>query len=290
VETTIIRTRLRLRRAFAMSSSLAVIIVTYNSREDIRGCLESVLGQTEARHTSVTVVDNASLDGTADLVRGSWPQVQVIDAGGNVGFSRANNLGVRATSSDYVLFLNPDTVVSARSIHALINAVEADASTAIAGPRLVSSDGMPEISWGPVISPWGEFRQKRLMSGYARRVPRLVAYVSSLSQRNRYVEWVSGACLLVRRKDLEAVGLFDERYFMYTEDVDLCIGVRDRGRRVRYVADAEVRHLRGRSASPNTETERRRRSSQLAYYKKHNPAWVPVLRAYLRLTGKPFES
>lgn len=272
------------------SPSLAIVIVTYNSRDEIGGCLESVLGRTGPLEASLTVVDNASPDGTAALVRASWPQAQVIDAGGNVGFARANNLGVRATASDYVLFLNPDTVVRGTAIPTLVNAMEADPGAAIAGPRLVDSGGMPEISWGPVISPWGEFRQKRLMSGYARRVPRLVEYVTTLSRRDRYVEWVSGACLLARRKDLEAVGLFDERYFMYTEDVDLCIGVRDLGRRVRYVAEAEVLHLRGRSASHNTETEQRRRSSQLAYYKKHNPAWVPVLRAYLRLTGKPYES
>lgn len=249
-----------------------------------------MLGSTERLGTSITVVDNASPDGTAELVRASWPQARVIDAGGNVGFARANNLGVRATASDYVLFLNPDTVVRGTAIPTLVGAMEADSGAAIAGPRLVDSDGLPEISWGPVISPWGEFRQKRLMSGYARRVPRLVEYVTTLSRRDRYVEWVSGACLLARRTDLEAVGLFDERYFMYTEDVDLCIGVRDRGRRVRYVAEAEVLHLRGRSAAHNGETERRRRSSQVAYYEKHNPAWLPVLRAYLRLTGKPYES
>jgi N-acetylglucosaminyl-diphospho-decaprenol L-rhamnosyltransferase len=271
-------------------TSLAIVIVTYHSREDIDGCLESVLAQSTPLAASVTVVDNASADGTATRVRETWPQVHIIDAGSNVGFSRANNIGVRATSSDYVLFLNPDTVVRPNAIKALVTAMEGDDTVAIAGPRLVNAEGMPEISWGPVISPWGEFRQKRLMSGYARRVPRLVEYVTTLSRRDRYVEWVSGACLLARRADLDAVGLFDERYFMYTEDVDLCIGVRDRGRRVRYVADAEVLHLRGRSASHNAETERRRRSSQVAYYKKHNPAWLPVLRAYLRLTGKPFES
>jgi GT2 family glycosyltransferase len=272
------------------SPSLAIIIVTYNSRAEIRGCLESVLRQAQAGTTTVTVVDNSSPDGTANHVRATWPVVQVIDAGGNVGFSRANNLAVRATSSDYVLFLNPDTVVRSGAISTLVNAVETDSSIAIAGPRMVDVDGMPEISWGPAISPWGEFRQKRLMNGYARRLPRLVDYVTALSRRDRDVEWISGACLLARRRDLEAVGLFDERYFMYTEDVDLCIGVRDRGRRVRYVADAEVVHLRGRSARHNADTERRRRSSQMAYYKKHNPAWVPVLRAYLRLTGKPYES
>src|SRR6185503_14850327 len=115
---------------------LAIVIVSYNSREEIGGCLESVLTHTARDTTTVTVVDNASTDGTAPHVRSSWPQVHVLDAGGNVGFSRANNLGVRATASDYVLFLNPDTVIQGPAIATLIAAVESDASTAIAGPRL----------------------------------------------------------------------------------------------------------------------------------------------------------
>src|SRR4030095_4919492 len=95
----------------ANAPSLGIIIVPYNSRAEIRGCLEAVLKQARTGTTTVTVVDNASPDGTANHVRATWPVVQVIDAGGNVGFSRANNLAVRATTSDYVLFLNPDTVV-----------------------------------------------------------------------------------------------------------------------------------------------------------------------------------
>jgi GT2 family glycosyltransferase len=86
--------------------------------------------------------------------------------------------------------------------------------------------------------------------------------------------------------DLEAVGLLDERYFMYTEDVDLCVALRQRGREILFVPQAEVVHLRGRSAGRNPATERLRRLSQVAYYQKHHPAWVPALRAYLRVTGK----
>jgi GT2 family glycosyltransferase len=97
---------------------------------------------------------------------------------------------------------------------------------------------------------------------------------------------VSGACLLARRSDLEAVGLLDERYFLYTEDVDLCLALRKRGRRVLFVPSAEVTHLRGRSVGRNPRTEALRRQSQLAFYAKHHPAWVPLLRLYLLLTGK----
>jgi hypothetical protein len=92
--------------------------------------------------------------------------------------------------------------------------------------------------------------------------------------------------MLARRADLEAVGLFDERYFMYTEDVDLCVSFRRLGRAIRYVPEAEVVHHRGRSATRNPLTESMRRRSQLAYYRKHHPRWAPLLTLYLRLTGK----
>ena len=92
--------------------------------------------------------------------------------------------------------------------------------------------------------------------------------------------------MLARRADLEAVGLFDERYFMYTEDVDLCVALRNRGRTIRFVPDAEVVHHRGRSADKNPQTESMRRRSQIAYYRKHHPGWAPLLALYLRATGR----
>ena len=98
--------------------------------------------------------------------------------------------------------------------------------------------------------------------------------------------WVSGACLLIRRKDFNDVGGMDERFFMYTEDVDLCTRVRASGRRVIFCPEAEVLHLRGRSAGRNPETERMRRLSHIAFYDKHLPQWAGLLRLYLRLTGK----
>jgi GT2 family glycosyltransferase len=92
--------------------------------------------------------------------------------------------------------------------------------------------------------------------------------------------------MVVRRSDLQAVGLFDERFFMYTEDVDLCLSMARRGRKVLYVAGAEILHYRGRSASRNPEVERRRQQSHIAYYEKNVPGWEPALRAYLKLLGK----
>ena len=111
--------------------------------------------------------------------------------------------------------------------------------------------------------------------------------VERLTRRSGSVDWVSGACLLARRSDLDAVGLMDERYFLYNEDVDLCAAVRARGRRVLFVAGVEIVHLRGRSArSAPSRTSAAYRQSQLAFYGKHHPRWLPVVRAYLKVSGK----
>jgi len=267
-------------------SSLAIIIVTYNSATEIGPCLDSLVGHTEPFPTAITVVDNASSDGTAGMVRDRWPSVQVIESPTNAGFSRANNLGIRATGGDYVLLLNPDTVAPPGAVQTLVRGLAAHPDAAIAGARLLSERGFPELSWGDPIGPWNELKRKVFSTLYHRKVRRIVRKVDQLSRQAREVSWVSGACMVIRRPDLEAVGLLDERFFMYTEDVDLCIAMAKRGRTVLYVAGAELLHYRGRSAARNPATERLYRRSQVAYYEKHLPHWAGLLRTYLKLTGK----
>jgi GT2 family glycosyltransferase len=267
--------------------SVAIIIVTYNSKDEIAACIKSLVGHTHPFEATITVVDNASSDGTADLVRRQFPSVQVIDAGQNLGFSKANNIGIRATTSDYVLVLNPDTVAPPGGVQTLLRGLASHQDTAIAGPRLLNERGFPELSWGPTISPWGEFKQKILSTLYYRKVRRVVRYVDHLSRQPRDVAWVSGACMAIRRSDLEAAGLFDERYFMYTEDVDLCVAMRKMDRAILYIAQAEILHYRGRSAQRNPDTEKMRRQSHVAYYEKHLPGWAGLLKLYLRITGRP---
>lgn len=265
---------------------LAVVIVTHNSGTEIEACLRSVVGHTTPHPTEVVVVDNASIDGTADLVRRRFPVVQVIDTGSNLGFARANNLGAARSTGALILLLNPDTVVPAGAIPRLIAELIRHPEAAIAGPRLVDGQGRTELSFGPTISPWGELRQKLVGSMYDRGWPAAVRYVERLSRLPGERPWVSGACLLIRRDDWNAVGGFDERFFMYTEDVDLCRSLGRRGRATRFVPEVEVQHLRGRSAARNPETERLRRSSHVAYYDKHLPRWAGLLRWYLRITGR----
>ena len=261
---------------------LAVVIVSYNCRADLDRCL-TTLGTAAARTPHhVVVVDNASGDGTPAWLRDRWPHVQLIEAGANLGFSRATNLGIRQTASELVLLLNPDTVPGAGQLDRLVGALDTHLDAAAIGPRLVDLDGRAELSFGRMISPPTELRQKLLVRGHARRWPVVSGLVEGMTRRSQVVDWVSGACLLARRADLEAVGLLDERFFMYTEDVDLCASLRARGRTIWFVADVEVVHARGRSAATApAETRAAYRRSHLAFYRKHHPRWAALLAWYL---------
>src|SRR5207245_3852721 len=126
----------------------------------------------------------------------------------NVGFARANNLGIRASRGTNVLLLNSDTVVPPAAIDRLLAELDRDPDVAVVGPRLVDAGGRAELSFGRMIGPLNELRRKRLAQSAA---------VDVLTRRRQYADWVSGACLLVRRADAEAAGGLDERHFMYTE-------------------------------------------------------------------------
>ena len=266
---------------------LAIVVVTYNSAADIGACLDAVPAAAAATAHEVIVVDNASADGTVALVRSRGPRVRLLEAGGNIGFAAANNLGILATAGELVLLLNPDTVPAAASIDRLVAVLDAMPGVAVAGPRIVDATGRVELSHGAMIGPLAELRQKLLTRGHEQEWPVVAARVERASQRASFPDWVSGACLLIRRADLERAGLLDERYFLYTEDVDLCAAVRAQGRLVRFSPEAEVVHARGASrASAPGPTEQAYRRSQLAFYRKHHPRWAPVLAAYLKIRGR----
>jgi GT2 family glycosyltransferase len=268
-------------------SRLAVVIVTYNSATEIGACLRALPAAAARTPYEVVIVDNASQDRTSDLVRAEWPAVHVIDAGANLGFARANNLAIRATTSELVLLLNPDAVPTPGAIDALVAVLDAEPAVAVAGPRIVDRDGRPELSFGPMIGPLAELRQKVRMRGHAGRWPIVAARVERATREPGFPDWVSGACLLIRRSSLERAGLLDERFFLYTEDVDLCAAVRAQGGRVRFSPEAEVVHARGASrATARNAAEQAYRRSQIAFYEKHHPAWVPFLAAYLKLLGR----
>ena len=254
-------------------TAVSIIIVSFNAREDLVRCLESLHADPPSAPHDVFVVDNGSTDGSVEAAR-QWTGVRVIENDANLGFARATNVGIRASRGADLLLLNSDTSVPAGAVDRLLSELHAHDDVAVVGPRLVDAHGRAELSFGPMIGPLNELRQQRRARGP----------VDELTRQRQYPDWVSGACLLVRRGDAEAVGLLDERYFMYTEDVDFCAAIRARGRRVLFTPDVQVVHQRGRSAATAPgDTRSAYRRSQIAFYEKHHPFWAPLLKLYLLL-------
>ena len=273
-----------------MSCSLAIIIVSYNTRTELEHCLATIAEHPPSVPYEIVVVDNASSDGSVAAIRARWPSLQVVEAGDNLGFARATNLGIRSTSSDWILLLNSDTEVPEGAVDGLLTCLQARPGAAAVGPRLVDHQGRLEISFGAMLSPWAELIQKCLVLGHRVGLPILSALAERRARHERTVDWVSGACLLVRRRAAEAVGLLDERFFLYTEDVDFCAALRELGQGVLFTPAVEVVHARGRSRRHAPErAQAAYRRSHLAFYAKHHPSWYPLLRGYLWLRGQlPF--
>lgn len=262
-----------------MRPGVDIVIVSFNTRDEILACLVSLDRHPPSSLKEIFVVDNGSTDGTIEAIRSRGPRVRLVALDRNVGFGAANNVALRASNAPLVLFLNSDTIVGAGALDALIDRLTATGATA-AGPRLIDGRGRPELSYGPMLSPAGEalqlVRQRAAASNslWARR------YIAALLARERVVDWVSGACLLVRRDAALQAGLFDERYFLYEEDVDLCAALRAHGGKVLFTPAAEVTHLRGRS--PSSRRSEHYVRSHVAFYEKHLPRWAPLLRWWVR--------
>jgi hypothetical protein len=259
---------------------LAVVVVSFEARETLVAGL-AALRAPASFPLELVVVDNASTDGSAESVRAREPGALLIANGDNLGFARACNQGWRASRAPHVLFLNPDAEVTPGAVETLVSLLESRPAVGAAGPRTRGSDGTIQVSTGPDLTPLAELRQRRLVLGVARREAHALAEAEALHAREHEPAWVSGSCLVVRRAALEAVGGFDERFFLYEEDADLCRRLREAGWRVVFTPAAEVKHHLGRSMS---KAPRRARleyhRSHLLYYGKHNG---PFSRAALRI-------
>jgi len=229
---------------------LSIVIVSWNTRDLLRGCLASLPAATAGLETEVVVVDNASADGSAAMVVSEFPHVRLMDAGGNLGFARANNLALPHTLGRCVLLLNPDTVCPPDSLARLYRFVNARPNAAVAGPRLVDGDGRPTITWGffpRARDHWLGFLDPRrlwLRGPLAQRV----TVIPTRQETSRTVDYVLGACFMIPRAALEAIGPLDDRYFLYFEETDWCWRARQQGLDAWYCAETEITHLEGRAA------------------------------------------
>jgi len=264
-----------------MIAPIDVVVVSYNRRDLLERCLASL--RESGRTTRVFVVDNDSSDGSAGLVSDHYPEVELILNDANVGFAAAVNRGVKRGHAPAVLLLNSDAAVETTTLDVLERALEVDPRLAAVGPRIVGDDGTLELSTGRTMSLLNEawFKLVKTVGGSQ-------GWLLGWSLRRHYASdrdtgSLTAACLLIRREAYEDVAGLDERFFLYAEDVDLCRRLRQAGWRLRYVAQATVRHLRGGSGRRDPATAALAyRASQIAFYAKHRgPLSSLLLRAYL---------
>jgi GT2 family glycosyltransferase len=267
---------------------LAVVIVNYNTAEELAACLGSLLpdglGGLDAE---VFVVDNASTDGSAARVRSGWPQVHLIRSRANVGFAAANNLALRALRPaapdgcwPHVLLLNPDTLVPPAAVATMVSLLEREPDVGLLGPKLVHPDGSLDPACRRSF-PTPEVSFYRF-SGLARLFPcnrRFGRYNLTYLDPDRPidVDAVVGACMLMRGAAIAQVGLLDERFWMYGEDLDWAFRLRQAGWRVAYRPQVVVVHLK-RTAS---------RSSGRARFEFQRAMWLFYAKHYARLTARP---
>ncbi|HEX6951926.1 MAG TPA: glycosyltransferase family 2 protein [Gaiellaceae bacterium] len=223
---------------------LDVVIVSYRCGPMLRECLRSLREHAPAGGLAITVVDNASGDGTADVVRQEFPDVKLIALAENVGFSAGNNLVLREATAEYVLVLNPDTRLCEGTLDTLLHLMDADPRIGIAGCRLMQEDGTfdhaARRSFPTPASALGHF----LRVGRSARAPAALAAYRAPEVREGPVDAVNGAFMLMRRAMLEEIGLFDEGYWMYMEDLDLCYRAAEAGWVTWYEPSVEAVHVK----------------------------------------------
>jgi GT2 family glycosyltransferase len=231
-------------------AELSIIFVNWNSTDYLRESLRSVYANTHNLPFEIIVVDNASPDGRAELVKLEFPEINLIKSAENLGFAMANNLGVQHSSGNFILFLNPDTRVIGPAITTLLEHLKSLPDAGIVGCSLLTSDlALDTCS----VQRFPTILNQTLSWEWLRvRLPWLrmwgIAHLFSRESGVSEVEMVSGACLMIKRQVLEKVGLFSSEYFMYAEDLDLCYKVRQLGFKTYYVKAATVVHYGGGSS------------------------------------------
>jgi GT2 family glycosyltransferase len=266
---------------------LSIVIVTWNSADTIGACLASVRASRMAGGVDIILFDNASADGTAELVARDFTWVTLVRSTENLGFAKANNRAMAMAPGDLLLLLNPDTVLhDPDAIDGMLRAME-DSSVAMLGPRLVFADGSHQVGdagWRPstqnmlahglgLAHVWPGLRSLYLVRPDRFRAP-LVA-----------VDWVCGACLLVRRSVVAAAGGLDERLFLYAEDVEWGSRLRGLGYEVGYLPQVRVTHLQGRSETQAAGPVSTRWLTSLLdlYARLNGDRWLSLVRFGLAL-------
>lgn len=253
-------------------TGIAVVVVNFNTRELLRSCLASVLGE---EPSEVVVVDNGSADDSRSLVRNGFPGVLLLEGHGNHGFGAAANQGIAACRAPYVLLLNADTRVEPGALRELAGELDRHPRAGVVGPRLLTPDGRPQSSWFPEPTPFNWLALNTYLNRLVRVTPGLERRFRPVWSSNLppgTVPWLKGAALALRREAFQSVGGFDTSFFLYAEDIDLCFRLRQAGWEVRFTPAARVVHVEGASTGQDRARSMARFYDSLArFYRRHYP-------------------
>lgn len=230
---------------------LSIVILCWNDRKVIADCLHSIYATTHATEFEVIVSDNGSRDGSIDFIRENYPQVQVIENGRNLRFAKANNVGIQVARGEYVLILNPDTIIHDSALDRMVMFADKHPEAGAFGCRVLNADGSYQVSARPFASLRGEW----IVAFYLRWLGHLWDWFTAdmypgwKGETERRVDWITGCFMLMRREVLGQLGGFDEQFFYYYEDMDLCRRIWRMGYPIIYVTDASITHLKGQSTN-----------------------------------------
>lgn len=247
---------------------LSAIIVNWNTKDLLINCLNSLFLDSFSDEFDVWVVDNASIDGSQEIIRAQFPKVKLISTSQNIGFGAANNLAILQSKGDYIWLLNPDTYIKSGAISALVKFMHDNPRAGAAGSLLLNTDRSLQTSCAPFPTItreiWRLFHLDKLWT-YG-------IYNQNQWNRNepKEVDVIKGASLILRREAIEEVGIFDEDYFMYTEEVDLCYRLHNAGWKLYWIPQSEVIHYGGRSTQQvAAEMFLALYQSKLLFFRKH---------------------
>jgi GT2 family glycosyltransferase len=226
---------------------VSIIVVTWNTRDLLRACLRSIFEQTRSLSFEVIVVDNASRDGTADMVHVEFPHVKLIENRENRGYAAANNQGIKISQGRYILVLNPDTVIMDRAIERCVEYAEIHRDVGIVGCQVYQNDREIQATGFAFHSAWNLFL---ILSGLSRAFPKSKIFGAPelgwwARDDERDLDVISGMFMLIRREALDKVGLLDEAYFLYAEEADLCFRFASAGWRRVFIPSARIIHVDG---------------------------------------------
>jgi GT2 family glycosyltransferase len=248
---------------------LSVVIICWNDLRVIRDCLHSIYEATHATDFEVIISDNGSVDDSVEFIRKHYPQVRIVENQQNLGFARGNNAGIRASSGEYVLILNPDTILHDGALDRLIEFADRHPEAGAFGCRVLNPDGTYQVSARLFPTVW---RYWVSALGLAKLSPifRYEEYPRWHGHTERAIDWQSGCCVMFRGDLLKVLGGFDEQFFYHFEEVDLCRRVRSSGYPILFTPTAVITHLGGQSVSRfpiRFEIEKHR--SRYRYFYKH---------------------